>query len=68
MEYPRLDQQEDILAGLFNLHKVDLKINLPVVTADAQGIEFKIPSFLSGIFYLKVQDGEASFLRKIAIQ
>ena len=68
IEYPRKDKQANILAGLFNLQHVDMKIHLPVLTADAEGIEIKLPSFLSGIFYLNIQDGEDSFLRKIAIQ
>ncbi len=68
VEYPRMDKREDVLAALFNLHQVDLKINLPVLSADKHGIEIKFPDFLSGIFYLKIQDGEQSFLRQIAIQ
>jgi hypothetical protein len=68
IEYPRIDKREDVLAALFNLHQVDLKINLPVLMADRQGIEIKLPAFLSGIFYLKIQDGDESFLRRIAIQ
>ncbi len=68
IEYPRKDEQDNILAGLFNLQHVDMKINLPVLTADAKGIEIKLPSFLSGIFYLNIQDGEDSFLRRIALQ
>ena len=68
IEYPRKDGQENILAGLFNLQHVDMKINLPVLTADAEGIEIKLPSFLSGIFYINIQDGDNSFLRRIALQ
>lgn len=68
IEYPRKDKQDNILAGLFNLQRVDMKINLPILTADAEGIEIKLPSFLSGIFYLNVQDGEETFLRRIALQ
>ncbi len=68
IEYPRKDKQDNILAGLFNLQHVDMKINLPILTADAKGIEIKLPSFLSGIFYLNIQDGEDSFLRRIALQ
>lgn len=68
IEYPRKDKQDNILAGLFNLQHVDMKISLPVLTADAEGIEIKFPSFLSGIFYLNIQDGEDTFLRRIALQ
>lgn len=68
VEYPRKDKQDNILAGLTNLQYVDMKINLPVLTADAEGIEIKLPSFLSGIFYLMIQDGDDSFLRRIALQ
>jgi hypothetical protein len=68
IEYPRMDIKDEILAGLFNLHKVDLNIDLPVLASDTKGIELKLPSFLSGIFYLKIQDGDQSVLRRIAIQ
>jgi hypothetical protein len=63
-----MDMNEEVFAGLFNLHKVDLKINLPVLASDTKGIAFRLPSFLSGIFYLKIQEGDQSVLRKIAIQ
>lgn len=68
IEYPRLDIKDEVLAGLFNLHYDDLKINLPVLSADTKGIALKLPSFLSGMFYLKIQDGDHSVLKKIAIQ
>ena len=67
-EYPRIDEHVDVLADLFNLQKVDMKINLPIVAADTHGIELRFPSSLNGIFYLKIQDGNQSFLKRIAIQ
>ena len=68
LEYPRMDERVDVLADLFNLQQVDMKVNLPVLTADSHGIELKFPTWLTGVFYLKIQDGDRSFLRKIAIQ
>jgi len=68
IEYPRKDKQDKIFAGLFNVHHVDMKVYLPILTADAEGIQVKLPSFLSGVFYLNIQDGDDSFLRRIAIQ
>jgi hypothetical protein len=68
IEYPRTEEEVDILADLFNLRQVYLNISLPVLAADANGIEVKLPSWLTGIFYLKIQDGENSIFRKIAIQ
>ncbi|HZV68115.1 MAG TPA: hypothetical protein VFG10_01155 [Saprospiraceae bacterium] len=68
LEYPRMNERSNVLVDLFDLQKVDMKVNLPVLSADTSGIELKFPSWLTGMFYLKVQDGEQSFLRKIAIQ
>ncbi len=68
LEYPRNEGQVDLWADLFNFHKVDMKIDLPILTADANGIEIKFPSWLTGIFYLKIQDGEKAFLERISIQ
>ena len=68
LEYPRMDEKANVLADLFSLQQVDMKVNLPILAADTHGIELKFPSWLTGIFYLKIQDGNRSFLRKIAIQ
>lgn len=68
IEYPRLDTHNRVLADLLNLHSVDMNIDLPVITADTSGITLMLPDFLSGMFYLKIQDGEKSFLERIAIQ
>jgi hypothetical protein len=66
--YPRKDDHGDVLVRLFNLHQVDMKMNLPVLNADTEGISVTLPGLLSGIFYLNVQDGDTSFFRRIAIQ
>jgi hypothetical protein len=68
IEYPRLEERVNVLADLFSLQNVDMNVNLPVLTADANGIELKFPSFLTGVFYIKIKDGNKSFLKKIAIQ
>ena len=68
IEYPRIHTDNDVLAVLFNRRQSDKKFRLPVLTADASGIEIKLPSFLTGMFYVKIQDGEHSFLREIALQ
>lgn len=68
LEYPRVDIRSNVLANLFDWQQVDMKINLPILSADTAGIELKFPVWLTGMFYLKIQDGEHSFLKKIAIQ
>ncbi len=68
VEYPRVDTRSNVLAVLIDLQKVNMKINLPVLSADTTGIELKFPTWLTGMFYLKIQDGEQSFQKKIAIQ
>jgi hypothetical protein len=67
-EYPRLDKKANVLADLFNQHQVDMKVKLPILAADKDGIELKFPSRLTGVFYVKIQDGDYCFLKKIAIQ
>lgn len=68
IRYPRIDAQDSILADLLNLSHVDMKIELPVITADTRGIELQLPDFLSGMFYLHIRDGEKSFTERIALQ
>lgn len=68
IEYPRKDEEVDILADLFNLRQVYMNISLPVLAADINGIEIKLPAWLTGIFYVKIQDGDNSILKRIAIQ
>lgn len=68
LEYPRVDTPSNILADLFDLQQVNMKINLPVLSSDTAGIELKFPTWLKGMFYLKIQDGDHSFQKKIAIQ
>ena len=68
IEYPRIQSGNDVLAVLFNREQADKMFKLPILMADSQGIEIKLPSFMTGMFYLKVQDGDQSFLRQIALQ
>lgn len=68
IEYPRIQSGNDVLAVLFNREQADKMFKLPVLMADSKGIEIKLPSILTGMFYLKVQDGDQSFLRQIALQ
>lgn len=68
IEYPRNNEDSDILADLFNLRQVYMNISLPVLNADSKGIEVKLPTWLTGIFYLKIQDGDNSIFKRIAIQ
>ena len=68
IEYPDIGEGNDILADLFNLQKVDMNINLPVIASGNNGIEVKLPTWLTGIFYLKIQDGNKSFCQRISVQ
>ena len=68
LEYPTVDVDGDILAGLFNYRNESLDINLPVTVSKQVGVKFLFPEWLSGIFYLKIQAGSESILRRIAIQ
>lgn len=68
LEYPRLDGRTNILADLFDFQQVDMNVNLPILSSNTTGIELNFPTWLTGIFYLKIQDGDQSFLKKIAIQ
>lgn len=68
LEYSRLDVTTKVLADLFDLQQVDMKVNLPILSSNTTGIELNFPTWLTGIFYLKIQDGDQSFLQKIAIQ
>jgi len=68
IEYPRIPSGNDVIAVLFNREQADIMFKLPVLMADAKGIEIMLPSFITGMFYLKVEDGDQSFLRQIALQ
>jgi hypothetical protein len=68
IEYPRQENEEDIHAVLFDNHSTGQKFRLPVLKASSKGIKIKLPSFISGMFYLKIEDGTNSFLRHIALQ
>ena len=68
IEYPRAESDTEILADLLNLRQVYMNISLPVLAAHTNGIEVKLPSWLTGMFYLKIQDGDNSILKRIAIQ
>lgn len=66
--YPRMNNQDGVLANLMNLQNAAVNVDLTVLSADTSGIELKLPAVLSGIFKLKIQDGEQSFTERIAIQ
>lgn len=68
IEYPRINNSEDILAVVFNHNQDKRRFKLPVVSADHLGIEIKLPSFVTGMFYLEIEDGDQSIFRQIAIQ
>ncbi len=68
IEYPRLDENQDVLAALVHAHQQDVRFNLPVVRANENGISVKLPALLSGMFQLSIQDGKKSFSHRIALQ
>lgn len=68
ISYPRNNHRNDIMAVLSNRRESAKKFNLPVLNANSKGIEIRLPALLSGMFYLKIEDGEHSFLREIALQ
>lgn len=58
----------NVLVILYDHLRGNRKYNLQVITANAQGIEVKIPHVLTGIYNLKIKDGRNAFMRHIAIQ
>ena len=68
IDYPGIGEGTDILADVFNIQKVDMNITLPVIASGNKGIEVKLPTWLTGIFYLKIQDGKNSFCQRISVQ
>lgn len=68
IEYPREEKKHDVLAVLFNRQDSGKPFKLPVLKADAKGLEIRLPLLLSGMFYLKIVDGDLSFLSQIALQ
>ena len=66
--YPRINKQGDIHAVLSNRQDSGIRFKLPVLSADAFGIEIKLPALLTGMFYLQVEDGDQSIHRSIALQ
>lgn len=68
IEYPRTENKSDISALLSNRQATGKTFNLPVLKADTKGIEIRLPLLLSGMFYLRVEDGDLSFLQQIALQ
>jgi len=52
----------------FLIERDDLRPMQDVVTADAKGIEVRIPHVLTGIYNLKIKDGRHAFMRQVAIQ
>jgi hypothetical protein len=68
IEYPRLENEVNVSAALSNHHSSEARFNLTIVNATANGISVKLPSLLSGMFELKIQDGKQSFSKWIALQ
>ena len=68
VEYPRAEKKQDVLAILFNRHSSGKPFKLPVLNADEMGLEVKLPLLLTGMFYLKIVDGDLSILSQIALQ
>ncbi len=46
----------------------NLKYNLQVITANTRGIEVKLPQMKTGIYLLKIKDGQDTFQQQVAIQ
>jgi hypothetical protein len=68
IQYPRLENEVNVSAALSNHHASEARFNLTIVNATADGISVKLPSLLSGMFELKIQDGKQSFSKWIALQ
>ncbi len=66
--YDRPSHQQRIFAGLLDVNKESLRIQLDVTASNTQGIELRLPSFLSGVFYLTIEDGSLTVLQQIALQ
>jgi hypothetical protein len=68
VEYPREEKKQDVLAILFNRQSSGKVFKLPILNADAMGLEIKLPLLLTGMFYLKIVDGDMSILSQLALQ
>jgi hypothetical protein len=66
--FPRAIPDKNVLVILYDHLRGNRKYNLHVVTADAKGIEVRIPHVLTGIYNLKIKDGRHAFMRQVAIQ
>jgi len=68
IEYPRLDSNTTVSAALSNCNSSEAGFNLTVMNTNANGISVKLPSLLSGMFELSIQDGKQRFSKWIALQ
>ncbi len=68
IEYPRIKDDHPVVAILYHPNDKGMHFKLPVLLANQGGIEIRLPSFITGVFYLKIEDGEYSFLRPVALQ
>ena len=68
IDFPRIDTTREIQATLFTLQKEALMIHLPVLIAGDRGVRISLPSFLTGIFLVKLRDGNQSITQRVAIQ
>lgn len=68
IEYPRMDTRGEIVAALTNRHHHDVRFKLPVIHANHNGISLKLPTWVTGMFELSIQDGNQRISRRIALQ
>ena len=67
VEYAR-PEQSAVVASLSDRGHGDTRFNLPVLTANAYGVELKLPVSLTGMFDLLIKDGKQRFHQRIALQ
>lgn len=66
--YTRINEESEVVAGLYSPQKVNMNIALSVITTDVNGIEIRLPDSLTGIFYLSIRDGQKSLCERISLQ
>lgn len=67
VEYAR-PEQTAVVASLSDRTHADTRFNLPVLTANSNGVELKLPVSITGMFDLLIKDGKQHFCQRIAIQ
>ncbi len=66
--YDRLHEHQEVNASLLDLNHPDTRFQLTIITADRRGIQVKLPVLLTGMFDLKIKDGNQRMVRRIALQ